>query len=954
MQKANPLIHTKLRLPFTRPALVLRPRLQERIAQGLRGPLTLITAPAGFGKTTLVASNISSIGMPVAWLSLDKNDNQAGRFLKYLIAALHGVDQRIGNEAAQLMAEMQPAPPEAVLTSLINDLDTAGGEMTLVLDDYQFISSQAVHENMTFFLEHCPKTFHLVIATRSDPPLPLVRLRARGQMVELRAADLSFTEDEASQFLNDVMDLNLDAGSIAVLAKRTEGWIAGLQMASIALQSHLSMRDRKDVLGFIEGFSGSNRYILDYLLEEVLASQSPAIQRFLLYTSILERLTAALCKAVLANDEESKGEGDDRLRQTKLEHASESLFLSQSASILEYLERANIFLVPLDDERRWYRYHHLFADLLRNQLRISLGDQGVGRLHLRASAWHEQNGSILDAIHHASLASDFERIERLIEENYIEMMNRGEMSLIRFWMGKLSKDLVFRRPWLCLYEAFSRSWFGQLEEANLLLNEAEQRIQAVTPGEVSARDTQAMLGYHAYVKSRVTAMQGDTRRAIELCRTAREKIPDDNLGLQIEVSITLGYEYFLYGDFVNADKTLHEMIRSGYVARAINNPVAGYAVLARMQAYQGRLHEAYDLLQKAAQLIEEASGQYLGAIGLVEVGIAALLCEWNDVEAAYVRMKHGLDLLPMWGKADDLCLAYTTLARIHLAQGNRTEAAGAIEKAVKLIQTCGVFSEARSAVETMQVKFWLAQGDWQDAARWAASSDEKAFDPDDPFRFKEELVQITRARVFMAQENLDQTIGLLSQLEETARSRGRLGRLIEIMILKALAMQRMGDSAQADVALMKSLTLAEAEGYLRMFLDEGQPMQMLLAQWLAHAGDDHLKGYVIRLLSHFDAESHVVTAEQDKASPSADPSALGQALIEPLSQRELEVLHLIALGNTNKEIAQKLIVAPGTVKAHTASIYRKLDVSNRTEAAARARQLGILTQSSLQRNRFTS
>ena len=420
MQKADPLIRTKLHLPFTRPGLVSRPRLQEQIAQGLRGPLTLITAPAGFGKTTLVASCIASCGMPVAWLSLDKDDNQAGRFLNYLVAALQEADHTIGSEAAQLLAASQQAPPEAVLTSLINDLDTAGREIVLVLDDYQFISSQAVHEEVAFLLEHCPNTFHLVIATRSDPPLPLARLRARGQTVELRAADLRFTEPEAAQFLNDVMGLHLDAGSVAVLEERTEGWIAGLQMAA------LSMRDREDVLGFIEGFSGTNRYILDYLLEEVLASQSPEIQRFLLYTSILERLTAPLCDAVLANDEGSKREGDDRST------VSESLFVGQSASILEYLERANLFLVPLDDERIWYRYHHLFADLLRTQLQKSLGAQGVAQLHVRAAEWHEQNGSILEAIHHASMASDDERVERLIEQNYMEMMSRGEHVLDAF------------------------------------------------------------------------------------------------------------------------------------------------------------------------------------------------------------------------------------------------------------------------------------------------------------------------------------------------------------------------------------------------------------------------------------------------------------------------------------------------------------------------------------------
>jgi LuxR family transcriptional regulator, maltose regulon positive regulatory protein len=686
------------------------------------------------------------------------------------------------------------------------------------------------------------------------------------------------------------------------------------------------MRNHEDVHGFIEGFSGTNRYILDYLLEEVLASQPPENQLFLLHTSILERLTAPLCDAIT------------EIRAWRVESSNESLLSSfNSQSILEYLERANLFLVPLDDERVWYRYHHLFADLLRTQLQKSLGTNGVALLHLRAAEWYEQNGSILEAIHHASIACDDEMVERLIEQHYMEMVNRGEMSWVRFWMGKLSKELIYRRPWLCLYEALSRSWFGQLEEANLLLGEAENRIRSV-----SAPDAQSMLGYHAFVKSRVTAMQGDTHRAIEFCITARENIPAGNLALQNDFSITLGYEYFLYGDFINANKILYETIQSGYIANAINNPVAAYALLARVKVCQGRLHEAYDLLQKAVQLIPDAGGQYLGATGLVEVGIAALLCEWNDVEAALIRVKRGLDYLPWWGKTDDLCLSYVTLWRILLAQGNWTEAAGAIEKATQLIQTCGVFSEARNAVETIQVKLWLVRGDWAAINRWAATI-EKRFSSHNPFHYEDELTHITQARVFIAQNKLDEAIRLLSCLEETARSGGRQGRLIEIMILKALTILRMGDTAEANIALAKSLSLAESEGYLRIFLDEGQPMQMLLAQWLSHANAGLLRDYAIHLLSQFDAEMPGISAAQKKISPTGDPAAnSGQALVEPLSQRELEVLHLIAVGSTNQEIARQLIVSPGTVKAHTSSIYRKLDVANRTEAVARARQLGIL------------
>jgi len=917
MQKADTLIRTKLHLPFTRPSLVHRPRLQAQIAEGLRGPLTLITAPAGFGKTTLVASCVTGCGMPLAWLSLDRDDNQAGRFLSYLVAALQEADNTIGGEAAQLLAATLQAPPEAVLTSLINDLDTAGEEIALVLDDYQFIHSQAVHEAVAFLLEHCPKTFHLVIATRSDPPLPLTRLRGRGQTVELRAADLRFTEPEAAQFLNDVMGLRLDAGAVAVLEERTEGWIAGLQMAA------LSMRDREDVPGFIEGFSGTNRYILDYLLEEVLASQSPEIQRFLLYTSLLERLTAPLCDAILANDDGSKSEGNDRTTR------SESLFAGRSASILEYLERANLFLVPLDDERIWYRYHHLFADLLRTQLQRSLGAPGVAQLHIRAADWHAQNGSILEAIHHASRALDDERVERFIEQHYMEMVSRGEMSGMRFWAGKLSKELVYRRPWLCIYEAYSHAWFGELDEADLFLEEAEKHIRS----EIAAPDAPSMQGLLAYVKSRVTAMRGDIQRAIEFCLKAREHIPAGNLALQWDTRVTLGYEYFLSGDYANASQTLNEAIRSGITAGAIIHIVVASCFMARLAAIQGQLNRSYDMYQTAAQLIPEASG-HLDAKALVEVGMADVLCERNDLEAALVHISKGLALLPFWGKADDWALAYITLARIDLAQANRSDALEAVEKAIQAIQTSGVFSEARHAVEVAQVKLWLAQGDLQAAKRWAASQEER-LGSDGQFGFENELTHITQARVLIALNKPNEAIALLSHLEETARPAGRMGRVMEILLLKALAMRETGDSERALLALTKCLTLAEPEGYVRVFLDEGQPMQMLLAQWLAHAGSGPLRDYALRLLSHFDAEPHGITAAQEQVSPAGN-------LVEPLSQRELEVLHLMALGRTNQEIARQLIVAPGTVKAHTASIYRKLDVANRTEAVARARQLGIL------------
>ncbi len=465
MQTTDPLIRTKFHLPFTRPGLVPRPRLQEQIVQGLRGPLTLITAPAGFGKTTLVASSSTGIGLPVAWLSVDRGDNQPGRFLTYLIASIQAADSRLGSEAAQLASGLQPAAPEAILTSLINDMDSRGGELILVLDDYHFINSQAVHSIVAFLLEHCPRSFHLLIATRSDPPLPLARLRARGQTIELRAADLRFSISEAAQFLNDVMGLRLDSDAVAILEERTEGWVAGLQMAA------LSMRDRKDVAGFVAGFSGTNRYILDYLLEEVLANQPPEIQHFLLSTSILERLSIPLCDALLAENPESGGKTGTEPSPTSHD--------SRSSAILNHLERENIFLVPLDDERVWFRYHHLFADLLR--IRLKQGEAArVPGLHTRAAAWLEQNGHIPEAIHHLLAAHEDGLAADLVEQYGPECWAANDLSVIKM-AERLPHAMLLARPKVGLYQSWLYINQGLVEKAYPLLMELEKQFAGSDP-----------------------------------------------------------------------------------------------------------------------------------------------------------------------------------------------------------------------------------------------------------------------------------------------------------------------------------------------------------------------------------------------------------------------------------------------------------------------------------------
>jgi LuxR family maltose regulon positive regulatory protein len=795
----------------------MRPRLIARLGEVEKKALTIISAPAGFGKTTLLAEWIAQTSLPIAWLSLDNGDNDPYRFLSYLISALESINEGIGVEARQIMQSPQLTPPHIILASLMNDLGKMTEPFVLVLDDYQFITEHAVHETLAYLLDHIPSNMHLVISTRADPPLQLGRLRAHDQMLELRTHDLRFTPEEATEFLNAVMRLGLSMEDIETLETRTEGWVVGLKMAALSLKGHENASE------FIHAFSGSHRYVLDYLVEEVLKRQPAHIQTFLLHTSILEKLSGPLCDALMSEEWKQSGEN--------------------SQAILEYLERGNMFLISLDDERIWYRYHHLFADLLSARLQLSLSAQGIAQLHIRAADWHGQNGSTPEAIHHASLASDDQRVERFIEQNYMELVSRGEQSWLRSWTSKLSKELVYRRPWLCIYEAYSHAWFGELDQADTFLEAAEKCIQS--DNRVPDRD--AMAGHINYIKSRVTAMRGDLLRAIELNLAAREFLPVNNLALQLDLGITLGYLHFLNGDYSQASQFLNETIRLGRSVGAILNTVAGYCILARLCFNQGQLNQSYELYHQASQWVQETGGQHLGASSLIEIGFADVLCEQNDLDAAMNHAKQGLALLPLWGKADDLVLVYITMARIELAQSNRQGATEATEKALEIIQTTGVFPEARKAVELAQVKLWLAKGDVQAASRWVASLQER-FGSENPFGFEHEMTHIAQARVLIAQNKFNESIRLLSCLEETARSGGRTGKLIEILILKALAMQAMGDIAQAAIALTKSLSLAEPEGYMRIFLDEGGAMIKLLKQVRTSKLRPQLKGYVNRLL----------------------------------------------------------------------------------------------------------
>ena len=961
MQKSDPLLHTKLRLPFTRSTLVSRPRLQEQFAQGLRGPLTLITAPAGFGKTTLVASCVPSCGLPVAWLSLDKDDNQVGRFLNYLVAALLEIDDEIGREAAQLMASPQ-ASPESILTSLINDLDINGKEIILILDDYHFISSQAVHEQVAFLLEHCPNTFHLVIATRSDPPLPLTRLRARGQLVELRVTDLSFTESEAAQFLNDVMALHLDAGSVTTLKERTEGWIVGLQMAA------LSLRDRKDVSKFIEAFSGTNSYILDYLLEEVLASQSIEIQRFLLFTSILDRLTAPLCDAItsaslsagLASDEGSKSAEENRLTR------SEGFSFGPSTFTIEYLERANLFLIPLDDERRWYRYHHLFADLLR--ARLSQLFPGLSpRLHARAAAWLEREGMTVEAINHTLSAGEYERAARMVEENTARLLAQGELNALMSWIEMLPVELRLARPWLCVHQAYALIFAGRTGEVWPLLTQVETMVEAASSQDIASLDgeayktdvtamrmteVRALKGAAAAIRAFANAIMVQDAESLYLAHQARELLAVEDLFNQSLVTWALGYILHSQGRLSEARTAFEEQIR---LSRTMHNDATlmiGLTALARVFADQGKLNQARVLLEETLAEARQKGVRNLGFIARLEAHLAGVLCEQNQLEAAYQLLLDALNHGRFWLNPNHLASIHVYLARVQLAGGNFQEAWSTISEADRIRRRTQLSPWLKNSLEAAIVWIWLAlkaggmefipsdplaERSHLLLASWRRELTDRAERRDSHLDLRLETISLILAREALISGQIDEALSLLEPVVGSAKAAGHYDIAIGALILVALAYQKKGARNMGRILtiLEEVLSLAEPGGYVRVFVNEGQCMQRLIAQWLAQADSSPLRDYAIRLLSQFNGGPHRVPAAQEPVSSTGE-------LIEPLSRRELEVLHLIALGKTNQEIAEQLVVAAGTVKTHAASIYRKLEAANRTEAVSRARQLGLL------------
>ncbi len=889
---AMSILATKLYIPPSRPKVVLRPRLVERLNENLRHRpgMTLISAPAGFGKTTLVSEWVTGCEQPAAWLSLDEGDNDPVRFLTYLIAALQRVEANLGEGILRVLQTSQPQPPpiDLLLTDLLNEIVNVPADFILVLDDYHVIDSKVLDRALTFFLEHQPPQMHLVLATREDPDLPLSRLRARGQVLELRAADLRFSHAEAAEFLNQVMGLRLSAENIAALETRTEGWIAGLQLAGLSMQGY------PDRASFIQSFTGSHHFVMDYLVEEVLHQQPERIQTFLLHTSILDRLCGPLCDAVLLDPSTS---GQDTLQS---------------------LERANLFLVPLDNERRWYRYHHLFADLLRQRLRHSLAspdgsaEHSMNELHIRASQWYEDNHFTLEAFRHAAAAKDIERAERLLDGGGIPLHLSGGVAPILDWLESLPVEVLHARPWLWWRHAAMLLINGQTIGVGEKLQAAEAGVANMLQGAEPDDQTRNLIGLIAMASATLALTRYDVPAMIAQSHRALEYLDRDHLFQRANAHWTLGYAYVLQGERALARQAFTESVALGEAAGAMFPLILATIGLGYVQEVDNELYQAAETYR---QVLKWAGDHPQQIIGEAHLGLARILYEWNDLDAAEQHTQQSLHLARQYESIIDRhVISEVFLARLKLAQGDLAGAADILAKADQSVRQHH-FVHRAPEVAAAQVLTFIRQGNLAAAAHLAESH----------------RLPMSQARVHLAQGNPSAALAVLEPWRQLVEAKGWQDERLKALVLQAVILAAHSDKNQALPVLGEALALAEPSGALRTFLDEGAPMFRLLSEALAQG---MMPDYTGKLLAVLEAETQRM----------GDRSALSSAipLVEPLSPRELEVLQLIAQGLSNDEIGKRLFLALDTVKGHNRRIYDKLQVQRRTEAVARARALGLL------------
>ncbi len=908
------LLETKLYTPKWRPGLVSRPRLVARLNQGTARKLTLVAAPAGFGKTTLLAEWLAAIPASersAAWVSLDQTDNDPALFWTYVIAALRTISPVVGESALSLLRSPQPPPIESLLTTVINDLSAIEDDFAIVLDDLHLIDAEPIHRGIAFLLDHLPPRMHLVIASRAEPPLPLARLRGRGEATEIRAADLRFTLDEAAAFLTEAMGLHLSASEVAALETRTEGWIAGLQLAA------LSMQRRDDVAGFIRAFTGDDRYIVDFLVDEVLRHQPDRVRGFLLRTSMLGRLSGPLCDAVTGQDD--------------------------GTAMLGVLERGNLFVMPLDDKRQWYRYHHLFGEVLQAHAKTEQPDQVAVR-HRRASAWYEANGLRADAIRHALAAEDFARAAGLIELAALPMLGSSQEPTLHGWLTALPDEEVRARPVLSVYYAFASFSRDGFDAAEARLRDAERWLdttadaaerRAAPLGEMVVVDEAAfrsLPGTIAIARAYRAGALGDVAGIATYARRAVDLLPEDDDLWRGAAATLLGIGYRTIGDLEPAYRSFAEgrvrLEQAGYSQFKI----VSVHILADIRVEQGRLHEARRIYEQALRLATEQGDPLWGTADLY-VGLSELSRERNELDAANQYLLKSKELGEHAGLPDTRHRWYVAMARIKEAHGDLDGALDLLDEAER--QFVGGADPDVRPIAAQRTRVWVAQGGrLAEAWGWVR---ERSLSVDDDLSYLREFEHLTLARVLLARStrerdvrSMQEAAGLLDRLLQAADAGERTGSVIEILVLQALVHEARGDIPRALGPLERALSLAEPEGYVRIFVGEGEAMRTLLHHAVARGTAPFSTR---RLLSAFD----------QPARPASTPAQGAAAdLTEPLTLREVEILRLITAGLRNQEIADQLFVGLPTVKRHIANAYGKLGVGHRTEAIARANELGLL------------
>lgn len=900
------ILSTKLYIPVSRTKVVKRPRLIDRLNEGLNRKLTLISASAGFGKTALVSEWVAGCDRPVAWLSLDEGDIDSARFLSHLVAALQTIENHFGGGTVSALKSPQPPSTESILTILLNEISAFPYKFVLVLDDYHVIDAKWIDDALGFLLEHLPPQMHLVIATRENPQLSLGRLRAQNHLTELRDTDLRFTPGEAAAFLNQVMGLSLTADEMTALETRTEGWIAGLQLAA------LSMQGRKDIPAFIREFAGDNRYIMDYLVEEVLQRQPDPIRSFLLQTSILDRLHGPLCDAVTGQED-----GIARLHS---------------------LERGNFFVVPLDDRRQWYRYHHLFAEVLHAHLRSEHPDQ-VAALHRRASIWFEQYGSADDAIRHTLAANDFGRAADLIERAIPALRRSRQETAMLKWLKALPDELVCCRPVLSVWYAGALLAGGRLDAVENRLRDAEQWLKTTAdmrergqalPAEmvvVDEGELRRLPSLIAVYRAGLALVSGDVPATMRYARQGLDLVPEDDHLPRGAATALLGLALWRNGDLEEARRMFAEGIASVQMAGSISDAINGSIALAEIRIAQGRLREAMHVYERGLQLAADHGEPDLRGTADIYVGMSELCREHDDLKFATRHLLRSKEQGEHTGFPQYRYRWRVAMARIRESEGDLNDAFDILCEAESLYVD-DFFLNVRPAA-ALKARVRVKQGRLGEALDWAQ---EQGLSAMDGLCYLREFEHITLARVILAQYKTDradrtmlEAIGLLERLLQAAEEGGRTGSAIEILVVQAMARHMQGDIPAALLLLKRALKLAEPEGYVRIFADEGRPMEVLLE---AAAKEGIAPNYVGRLLTAFGKEEGRMLAKP--------------VIHESLSERERDVLRLLGTDLSGPDIARELSVSLNTLRTHTKNIYEKLEVNNRRAAVRRAEELDLL------------